>query len=121
VALARAGCDIIAPSGMMDGMVGAIRKALDENGQSLLGGDPSGGPARSHRGEPTALETVGTLGHQNPFALAFRVNNMKTAAGRTMKIAALVALLARGARRAAATATRAPPARRSARGCGRRG
>jgi len=29
VSLAQAGCDIIAPSGMMDGMVGAIRKALD--------------------------------------------------------------------------------------------
>lgn len=28
---ARAGADIVAPSGMMDGMVGAIRKALDEN------------------------------------------------------------------------------------------
>lgn len=29
---ARAGVDMVAPSGMMDGMVGAIRKALDENG-----------------------------------------------------------------------------------------
>jgi porphobilinogen synthase len=36
VALAQAGCDIVAPSGMMDGMVGAIRKALDEHGHSLL-------------------------------------------------------------------------------------
>lgn len=32
VSHARAGADIVAPSGMMDGMVGAIRKALDENG-----------------------------------------------------------------------------------------
>jgi porphobilinogen synthase len=31
VSLAQAGCDIIAPSGMMDGMVGAIRRALDEH------------------------------------------------------------------------------------------
>lgn len=31
VCLAQAGADIIAPSGMMDGMVGAIREALDEN------------------------------------------------------------------------------------------
>lgn len=31
VSLAEAGCDIMAPSGMMDGMVGAIREALDEN------------------------------------------------------------------------------------------
>ena len=36
VALAQAGCDIVAPSGMMDGMVGAIRKALDENGHAQL-------------------------------------------------------------------------------------
>ncbi|MEX0774492.1 MAG: porphobilinogen synthase, partial [Phycisphaeraceae bacterium] len=32
VAQARAGADVVAPSGMMDGMVGAIRKALDEAG-----------------------------------------------------------------------------------------
>ena len=31
VSLAQAGCDILAPSGMMDGMVRAIRGALDEN------------------------------------------------------------------------------------------
>ncbi|MEM7696592.1 MAG: porphobilinogen synthase [Pseudomonadota bacterium] len=29
---ARAGCDVIAPSDMMDGRIGAIRKALDEEG-----------------------------------------------------------------------------------------
>lgn len=33
---ARAGVDIIAPSGMMDGQVHAIRAELDENGYSLL-------------------------------------------------------------------------------------
>ena len=32
VAQARAGCDIIAPSDMMDGRIGAIRQALDEAG-----------------------------------------------------------------------------------------
>ena len=32
VSLAEAGADIIAPSDMMDGRIGAIRKALDENG-----------------------------------------------------------------------------------------
>ena len=32
VVQARAGCDIIAPSDMMDGRIGAIRKALDEAG-----------------------------------------------------------------------------------------
>jgi porphobilinogen synthase len=31
VSHARAGADIVAPSGMMDGMIGAIRTALDEN------------------------------------------------------------------------------------------
>jgi porphobilinogen synthase len=36
VAQARAGADLIAPSDMMDGRVGAIRKALDGNGFSHL-------------------------------------------------------------------------------------
>jgi len=34
VVQARAGCDVIAPSDMMDGRVGAIRKSLDETGFS---------------------------------------------------------------------------------------
>ncbi len=33
---ARAGADVVAPSGMMDGMVGAIRRALDSGGFSHL-------------------------------------------------------------------------------------
>ena len=33
---ARAGADMLAPSGMMDGMVGAIRRGLDENGFSHI-------------------------------------------------------------------------------------
>ena len=45
---------------------------------------------------PYALATFRTLGRQNLFALAFRTNNMKTPAGRSRKIAALVAMLARG-------------------------
>jgi porphobilinogen synthase len=36
VSHARAGADLVAPSGMMDGMVGAIRKGLDEAGFSWL-------------------------------------------------------------------------------------
>jgi porphobilinogen synthase len=36
VAQARAGADVIAPSGMMDGMVGAIREALDAEGFAHL-------------------------------------------------------------------------------------
>jgi uncharacterized protein YdeI (YjbR/CyaY-like superfamily) len=43
-----------------------------------------------------ALETFRTLGKANLFALAFRTNAMKTAAGRARKIAELVAMLARG-------------------------
>jgi uncharacterized protein YdeI (YjbR/CyaY-like superfamily) len=45
---------------------------------------------------PRALETFRTLGRMNLFAMAFRTNHMKTAAGRAKKIAALVAMLARG-------------------------
>ncbi len=45
---------------------------------------------------PRARKTFKTLGRQNLFALAFRTNSMKTPAGRSRKIAALVAMLARG-------------------------
>jgi uncharacterized protein YdeI (YjbR/CyaY-like superfamily) len=45
---------------------------------------------------PGARQTFRTLNRLNLFALAFRTNNMKTAAGRAKKIAALVAMLARG-------------------------
>jgi len=46
---------------------------------------------------PLARKTFRTLGRQNLFALAFRTNNMKTPSGRAKKIAALVAMLERGA------------------------
>jgi uncharacterized protein YdeI (YjbR/CyaY-like superfamily) len=45
---------------------------------------------------PRARKTFRTLGRMNLFALAFRTNRMKTAAGRARKIAALVDMLARG-------------------------
>jgi uncharacterized protein YdeI (YjbR/CyaY-like superfamily) len=45
---------------------------------------------------PRARKTFHTLGRQNLFSLAYRTNHMKTAAGRARKIAALVAMLARG-------------------------
>jgi uncharacterized protein YdeI (YjbR/CyaY-like superfamily) len=45
---------------------------------------------------PRARKTFRTLGRRNLFALAFRTNHMKTPAGRARKIAALVAMLARG-------------------------
>jgi uncharacterized protein YdeI (YjbR/CyaY-like superfamily) len=46
--------------------------------------------------EPKALATFRTLDKTNLFALAFRVNAVKTPTGRARKIAALVAVLAKG-------------------------
>ena len=45
---------------------------------------------------PRALKTFKTLGRQNLFSLGYRTNRMKTPEGRARKIAALVAMLARG-------------------------
>ncbi len=47
---------------------------------------------------PGALATYRTLDRMNLFALGYRTNAMKTAAGRARKIAALVAMLERGER-----------------------
>lgn len=46
--------------------------------------------------EPKARKMLATLSEQNRFALAFRVHNMKTEAGRQRKIAAFVEMLKRG-------------------------
>lgn len=46
--------------------------------------------------DPAAKAMLGKLNAQNRFALAFRVHNMKTAAGRAKKIAAFVEMLRRG-------------------------
>jgi uncharacterized protein YdeI (YjbR/CyaY-like superfamily) len=46
--------------------------------------------------EPEARKMLTSLSAQNRFALAFRVHNMKTAAGRQKKIEALVDMLKRG-------------------------
>lgn len=46
--------------------------------------------------DPNARKVFATLDRFNFFALAFRTNNMKTAAGREKKIRELVALLAKG-------------------------
>jgi uncharacterized protein YdeI (YjbR/CyaY-like superfamily) len=46
--------------------------------------------------EPKAKRMLSTLSAQNRFALAFRVHNTKTAAGRQTKIAAFVEMLKRG-------------------------
>ena len=46
--------------------------------------------------EPKAKTMLAKLSSQNRFALAFRVHNMKTEAGRRKKIEAFVAMLKRG-------------------------
>lgn len=46
--------------------------------------------------EPAAREMLGRLTEQNRFALAFRVHNLKTPAGRATKIASFVEMLKRG-------------------------
>lgn len=46
--------------------------------------------------EPRAKEMLARLNAQNRFALAFQLNNMKTEAGRTRKIATFVEMLKRG-------------------------
>jgi uncharacterized protein YdeI (YjbR/CyaY-like superfamily) len=45
---------------------------------------------------PKAKKMLGTLSEQNRFALAFRVHNMKTEAGRKRKVEAFVEMLKRG-------------------------
>jgi uncharacterized protein YdeI (YjbR/CyaY-like superfamily) len=51
---------------------------------------------RAIAANPRANATFKTLGKMNLFALAFRTNHMRTTAGRSRKIAELVAMLARG-------------------------
>ena len=46
--------------------------------------------------EPAAKIMLGKLSEQNRFALAFRMHNVKTPAGRSRKIAAFVEMLVRG-------------------------
>jgi uncharacterized protein YdeI (YjbR/CyaY-like superfamily) len=46
--------------------------------------------------DPKAQQTFETLNRQNLFALAFRIGNLKTPAGRAKKIAGFVEMLARG-------------------------
>ncbi len=48
------------------------------------------------KADPKALATFETLNKTNRFALAFRVGNLKTPAGRERKIASFVEMLARG-------------------------
>jgi porphobilinogen synthase len=69
---AAAGCDVIAPSDMMDGRIGAIRRALDEDGHtatrimSYAAKYASGfyGPFRDAVGSSAALGTSGKQSYQ---------------------------------------------------------
>lgn len=45
--------------------------------------------------EPKAKAMLAKLSEQNPFALAFRTHNMKTASGRKKKVETFVAMLKR--------------------------
>jgi uncharacterized protein YdeI (YjbR/CyaY-like superfamily) len=51
---------------------------------------------RAIEADKKALATFDKLDKQNRFALAFRVGNLRTAAGREKKIAAYVQMLRRG-------------------------
>jgi uncharacterized protein YdeI (YjbR/CyaY-like superfamily) len=51
---------------------------------------------RAIEADKKALATFGKLNKQNLFSLAFRINNLRTAAGREKKIAAFVQMLRRG-------------------------
>jgi porphobilinogen synthase len=70
VVLAEAGCHVVAPSDMMDGRVGAIRKSLDEAGRSdvcILSyaakyASAFYGPFRDAVGSATSLGTAAALG-----------------------------------------------------------
>jgi uncharacterized protein YdeI (YjbR/CyaY-like superfamily) len=69
------------------GWIDGIRKGFDD--RSFL-------QRFTPRGRKSVWSQNRTLSGQNLFALAFRTNNMRTAAGRAKKIADLVAMLARG-------------------------
>ena len=75
-----------------DGRWAAAYAPARETSASSLPADLRAAVAAS----PRATRTLRTLSRQNLFALAFRTNAMKTAAGRAKKIRDLVAMLARG-------------------------
>jgi uncharacterized protein YdeI (YjbR/CyaY-like superfamily) len=50
----------------------------------------------AQRGQPKAMKMLAKLNAQNRFAIAFRLHNMKTEAGRKKKIAAFVEMLKKG-------------------------
>jgi uncharacterized protein YdeI (YjbR/CyaY-like superfamily) len=87
-AFGQAQVDAAKADGRWDAAYAPIRNATE----ATLPDDLRAAIAASAR----AQKTLRGLGRQNLFALTFRVNNMKTPAGRAKKIAALVAMLERG-------------------------
>jgi len=75
-----------------DGRWGAAYASIRSTSQATMPADLMAAIKANAR----AQKKYETLGRMNLFALAFRTNNMKTAAGREKKIATLVAMLARG-------------------------
>ena len=80
--------DVAKADGRWDAAYAPIRSATKESVPDDL--------RAAIEANPRARKTFSTLGRQNLFSLTFRTNNMKTPAGRAKKIAALVAMLARG-------------------------
>jgi len=75
-----------------DGRWGAAYASIRSTSQAPIPADLR----KAIRANAKANKTFATLGKMNLFALAFRTNKMKAAAGRQKKIDALVAMLARG-------------------------
>ena len=80
--------DAAKADGRWDGAYAPIRSASRETLPDDL--------RASIEASPRARKMFQTVGRMNLFALAFRTNNMKTAAGRAKKVADLVAMLERG-------------------------
>jgi uncharacterized protein YdeI (YjbR/CyaY-like superfamily) len=80
--------DAAKADGRWDAAYAPMRAALDEHFPNDL--------REAIEASPRARKTFRSLGRQNRYALAFRTTNMKTAAGRARKIAALVEMLERG-------------------------
>jgi len=74
------------------GWIDGLRKGLDTGKEMKIPDDLQS----AIDADPKARKMLTSLSEQNRFALAFRVHNMKTAAGRQKKIEALVDMLKRG-------------------------
>jgi uncharacterized protein YdeI (YjbR/CyaY-like superfamily) len=80
--------DAAKADGRWDAAYAPMRAALDEHFPNDL--------REAIEASPRARNTFRSMARHNRYALAFRTTNMKTAAGRARKIAALVEMLERG-------------------------